>query len=191
MRSPFALRPVAVSVLAAVVALEDAILPAHAGFVSPPVRVPLVNAPGTGDPQFMGLFRRIVTARGAEIDDSRTGYHLIKPVGMTDTFPANAPEVYVVIELLQSTFDIFRLVARFILEDPDGQPVGTLLYIDKAQFENEDTGGYLLMKQPPGGFPIGTYRVEIHYENVNEMSLLILARFNVVASVGTTSSQTP
>ena len=79
---------------------------------------------------------------------------------------------------------IARLVGRFILEDPDGKPVGTILHVDRAQFENEDMGGYLLMTQPPGGFPVGNYRVEIHYENITDMSLLTLARFKVVPAAG-------
>ncbi|HEX9285140.1 MAG TPA: hypothetical protein VF879_05675 [Nitrospirales bacterium] len=151
-----------------------------------PTTVPLINPVGAdkSGPQPAGLFRKVVTARGFEIDDSRTGFHDVRAIGATDTFPSDAPEIYVVIEFLQSAFDIFRLVGRFILEDPGGKPVGTLLHTDKAQFENEDTGGYLVMKRPPGGFPVGNYRVEIHYENVTEMSLLKLAKFKVVPAAG-------
>ena len=151
-----------------------------------PVIVPLVNPVGAekSGTQPAGLFRKVVTARGFEIDDSRTGFHNIKAIGATDTFPSDAPEIYVVVEFLQSAFDIFRLVGRFILEDPNGKPVGTLLHTDRAQFENEDTGGYLMMKRPPRGFPVGNYRVEIHYENVTEMSLLKLAKFKVAPAAG-------
>jgi hypothetical protein len=146
--------------------------------------VPLVNPIGIekSGPQPQGLFRRIVTARGAEIDDGRAGLHPLRPVGITDTFPPDAPSVYVVVELFQPTFADFRLIGRFILEDPDGRPIGTVLSSDKAQLENEDTGGYLLMKKPPGGFPLGNYRVEIHYEAINEISLLAVARFKVVSN---------
>ena len=159
-----------------------------------PKLVPLVNPVGEsgGNPKFRGLFRKIVTARGADLDDSRTSYHSIKSIGETDTFPSNTPEVYVVIELLQSAFDMFRLIGRFILEDPDGKPIGTLLYTDKAHFEFEDTGGYLVMKRPPGGFPVGNYRVEIHYgDQINDISLLTLARFKVVAPADAASPQRP
>ena len=154
-----------------------------AGAQPAPVIVPLVNPIGgkTGS-QPQGLFRRIVTARGFEVDDSRAGLHKVKAIGPTDTFPADAPEIYVVVEFLQSTFDLFRLVGRFILEDPEGKPIGTLLHTDKAQFMNEDTGGFLLMRQPTGGFPVGNYRVEIHYETVNDISLLTFARFKIVAA---------
>ncbi len=92
--------------------------------------------------------------------------------------------IYVVVEFLQSAFDIFRLVGRFILEDPNGKPIGAVLHVDRAQFENEDMGGYLMIKQPPGGFPIGNYRVEIHYENITDISLLTLARFKVIPATG-------
>lgn len=152
-----------------------------AGAQTAPVLVPLVNPIGgkTGS-QPQGLFRKVVTARGFEIDDSRAGLHNVKAVEITNQFAPDVPEIYVVVEFLQSNFDIFRLVGRFILEDPDGKPVGTLLHTDRAQFENQDMGGYLLIKRPPGGFPVGNYRVEIHYEAVTDMSLLSLARFKVV-----------
>ena len=150
-----------------------------------PAVVPLTNPVGEGKGSFRGgLFRNVLIARGFEIDDSRAGQHNVKAVGITNTFPPDTPAIYVVVEFLQSTFDIFRLVGRFILEDPNGKPIGTVLHVDRAQFENEDMGGYLMMKQPPGGFPIGNYRVEIHYENITDISLLTLARFKVVPATG-------
>ncbi len=157
--------------------------PAAADQASGPQVVPLVNPVGEkgGDPQFRGFFRSVVTARGFEIDEGKAGMHPIRSIGITDTFYPDSPAIYVVTELLVSAFHMFRLTGRFILEDPDGRPMGTVLHIDKALFENEDNGGYLVMRQPPGGFPIGKYRVEIHYgEEINDISLLTLARFKVV-----------
>ena len=153
------------------------------GAQTAPVIVPLVNPLGgkTGA-QPQGLFRKVVTAHGFEIDDGRAGLHAVEALGVTNQFTPDTPEIYVVVEFLQSSFDIFRLVGRFILEDPEGKPIGTLLHIDRAQFENEDTGGFLMMKRPAAGFPVGRYRVEIHYEMVNEISLLTLARFRVVSA---------
>ena len=157
-----------------------------------PVVVPLINPVGEGKGSFRGgMFRNVVTARGFEIDDSRGGQHQVKAVGITNTFSPDTPAIYVVVEFLQSAFDIFRLVGRFILEDPDGKPVGTILHVDRAQFENEDMGGYLLMTQPPGGFPVGNYRVEIHYENITDMSLLTLAHFKVVPATGAAPASKP
>jgi hypothetical protein len=154
--------------------------------------VPLVSPVGEGKGSFRGgLFRKINTARGFEIDDSRTGFHEVKAVGITTTFTPDTPAIYVVVEFLQSAFDIFRLVGRFILEDPEGKPVGTVLHVDRAQFENEDTGGYLMMNKPPGGFSLGNYRVEIHYENITDMSLLTLARFKVVPATGAAPTSKP
>jgi hypothetical protein len=157
-----------------------------------PEIVPLVNPVGEGKGSFRGgLFRKIVTARGFEIDDSRAGFHDVKAIGITNTYTPDTPAVYVVVEFLQSAFDIFRLVGRFILEDPEGRPVGTLLHVDRAQFENEDTGGFLLMNKPPGGFPIGNYRVEIHYENITDMSLLTLVKFKVAPTGGAAPASKP
>ena len=170
-------------VIVAGVALLGSPVASAADAPTAPVVVPLVNPIGGkigSQPQ--GLFRKVVTARGFEIDDSRAGLHNVKAIGTTNQFAPDVPEIYVVVEFLQSNFDIFRLVGRFILEDPEGKPVGTLLHTDRAQFENQDMGGYLLMKRPPGGFPVGHYRVEIHYEAVTDISLLTLARFAVVSA---------
>jgi hypothetical protein len=154
--------------------------------------VPLVNPVGEGKGSFhVGLFRKIVTARGFEIDDSRAGSHDVRAIGITNTFTPDTPAIYVVVEFLQSAFDIFRLVGRFILEDPEGRPLGTLLHVDRAQFENEDTGGFLLINKPPGGFPVGNYRVEIHYENVTDMSLLTLVKFKVAPAGGAAPASKP
>ena len=142
--------------------------------------VPLVNP--VSEKGAAGLFRKIIMARGAEIDPGQAGYHMIRAIEPASVFPPSTPEIYVVMELKQSAFDMFELIARFILEDPDGKPVGRLLHTDRAHFEFSDTGGYMTMKRPPGGFSIGDYRVEIHYgEQVNEISLLTLIRFQVLA----------
>ena len=163
--------------------------PADAG-IQPGSLVPLINP--VSEKGTAGLFNRIVTARGAEIDPGRAGVHMIRAIEPTSTFAPNTPEIYVVIELKQSAFDMFELIARFILEDPDGKPVGTLLHTDRAHFEFSDTGGYMLLKQPEGGFPVGNYRIEIHYgEQVNDISLMTLVRFKVVTTAATSSSPQP
>lgn len=169
-------------IVSSVLALTADLRPAAAAQSPEPKLVPLVNPVGeSGDPRFRGFFRSILTARGFEIDEGKAGQHPIKAIGVTDTFYPDSPAVYVVTELLVSAFHMFRLTGRFILEDPNGRPVGTLLHTDVAHFEFEDNGGYLVMKQPPGGFPVGKYRVEIHYgDQVNDISLLTLARFKVV-----------
>ena len=144
-----------------------------------PSIVPLVNP--VSEKGAAGLFNKIVMAHGAEIDPGRTGYHMIRAIEPASVFSPSTPEIYVVMELKQSAFDMFELIARFILEDPEGKPVGRLLHTDRAHFEFSDTGGYMTMKRPPGGFSIGDYRVEIHYgEQVNEISLLTLVRFQVL-----------
>jgi len=155
-----------------------------------PSIVPLVNP--VSEKGAAGLFNKIVTARGAEIDPGRTGYHMIRAIEPASIFPPSTPEIYVVMELKQSAFDMFELIARFILEDPEGKPIGKLLHTDRAHFEFSDTGGYMTMKRPPGGFTIGDYRVEIHYgEQVNDISLLTLIRFQVLAATSTPPPSRP
>ena len=152
--------------------------------------VPLVDP--VSERGVAGLFNKVLTAHGAEFDSGKAGLHMIHAVEATNTFSANTPEIYVVMELKQSAFDMFELIGRFILEDPDGKPVGTLLHTDRAHFEFSDTGGYMLMKKPAGGFAVGNYRVEIHYgEQVNEISLMTLVRFKVVTAAAAEPSTQP
>ena len=50
----------------------------------------------------------------------------------------------------------------------------------------------MTMKQPRGGFPVGSYRVEIHYgEQVNDISLLTLVRFKVLPAAPTSTAPLP
>ncbi len=161
--------------------------PTHSGASYP--SIPLVDP--VSEKGAAGLFNKILTARGAEIDTAQAGYHMIRATDPTTSFAPDTPEIYVVMELKQSAFDMFELLARFILEDPDGKPIGRLLHTDRAHFEFSDTGGYMMMKKPPGGFPIGNYRVEIHYgQQVNDISLLNLVRFKVLPAAPT-PPQTP
>jgi hypothetical protein len=180
-------RQITTSMLPTAVALALA-WPAHTGASYPHVAlVEPVSEKGAA-----GLFNKIITARGAEIDPARAGQHMIRATDATGTFSPDTPEIYVVLELKQSAFDMFELLGRFILEDPEGKPVGLLLHTDRAHFEFSDTGGYLIMKQPAGGFPPGNYRVEIHYgEQVNDISLLTLARFKVAPTAATTTAPQP
>lgn len=152
--------------------------------------VPLVNP--VSEKGAAGLFNKIVMARGAEIDPAQTGYHMIRAIEPASVFPSSTPEIYLVMEFKQSAFDMFELIGRFILEDPEGKPVGRLLHTDRAHFEFSDTGGYMTMKRPPGGFSIGDYRVEIHYgEQVNDISLLTLIRFQVLPGPAATPPSQP
>jgi len=178
----------------AVITLTVNLPAAAADKAAAPQLVPLVNPLGEkgGDPRYVGMFRSIVMARGFEIDEGKAGLHPTRAVGVTDTFYPDSPAVYVVTELLVSAFHMFRITGRFILEDPDGRPIGTVVHTDTALFENEDNGGYLIMRQPPGGFPVGKYRVEIHYgEEINDISLLTLARFKVVPPTGAGPAKKP
>src|SRR5260370_25225382 len=125
-----------------------------------PVIVPVVNPVGEGKGSFRGgLFRNIVTARGFEIDDSKAGLHAVKAVGITNTFTPDTPAIYVLLEFLQSSFDIFRLVGRFILEDPEGKPDVTLLHEHRTHFENDDNGGNLMIKHSTRDLSLGNHHV--------------------------------
>jgi hypothetical protein len=158
---------------------------AMGGAKNPSIIIPLAEPiRERSKPYVSGAVRGIVTVRGVEIADSDGESLDVKSVGVTETFTDNTPEIYVVVEFVPSPFDIFRLVARFILEDPSIQPEGILVHTVQAQFNDASRGGHfvVLMKQPPQGFPVGKYRVEIHDEDIANASLIARARFEVVAS---------
>ena len=90
----------------------------------PPLRIPaLPLVDPVSEKGAAGLFNKIVTARGAEIDSAQAGYHMIRAIEATTTFSADSRDLCGD-GLKQSAFDMFELIARFILEDPEGNRSG-------------------------------------------------------------------
>ena len=107
-----------------------------------------------------GLFSRIVTAHGHELVMGNARSFQIIPVRPSETFSADVPEIFVVFQLHQHESE-FKVYGRWVVEKGEGVPGNHLLGTDAMLLMTEDESGYLSLKRPPTGWPVGDYKVQI------------------------------
>ena len=107
-----------------------------------------------------GLFSLIVTAHGQEMVMGSARSFQIIPVKPTETFSADVPEIFVVFQLHQHESE-FKVYGRWVVEKGDGVPPNHLLGTDAMLLMTEDESGYLSLKRPSTGWPVGEYKVQI------------------------------
>ncbi len=149
-----------------------------------PEAIPLptqVAVLGTGDAQ--GWFRQMVPARGVVQDDLPTGLQEFIPIGPTDTFAPEDPEIIIVFTLTSVPSDEIILNTRWLAERAGTVPANTLIGTDTAMMTLNDKSGYVRLKRPKDGWPIGTYRVDFYLgDQVDAYTHTAEARFRVVAA---------
>lgn len=116
--------------------------------------------PGYEDRHPEGLFSRIVMAHGQELVMGNARSFQIIPVKPSETFSADVPEIFVVFQLHQHESE-FKVYGRWVVEKGDGVPANHLLGTDAMLLMTEDESGYLSLKRPPTGWPVGDYKVQI------------------------------
>ena len=107
-----------------------------------------------------GLFARIVTAHGHELVMGNARSFQIIPVRPSETFSVDVPEIFVVFQLHQHENE-FKVYGRWVVEKGEGVPGNHLLGTDAMLLMTEDESGYLSLKRPPTGWPVGDYKVQI------------------------------
>lgn len=131
-----------------------------------------------------GLFRSIETAHGQEMVMGQLRSFEIVPVRPARTFTADVPEIFVVFRVLPH-YNSYRVLGRWFVEKGEGVPANFLLGTDAMSLAAEDDSGYLLLKRPTGGWPLGDYKVEIHVgEEISGNSHVGTLRFTVLRSAG-------
>jgi tetratricopeptide (TPR) repeat protein len=136
---------------------------------------------GTGDAQ--GWFRQMVPARGVVQDDLPTGLQEFIPIGPTDTFAPEDPEIIIVFTLTSIPYDEITLTTRWLVERGGTVPPNTLIGTDTALFTLNDKSGYVRLKRPKDGWPIGVYRADFYLgDQVDAYTHTAEARFRVVAA---------
>lgn len=136
---------------------------------------------GTGDAQ--GWFRQMVPARGVVQDDLPTGLQEFIPITPTDTFAPDDPEIIIVFTLTSVPSDEIILNTRWLAERAGTVPASTLIGTDTAMLTLNDKSGYVRLKRPKDGWPIGTYRVDFYLgDQVDAYTYTAEARFRVVAA---------
>jgi hypothetical protein len=129
-----------------------------------------------------GLFSSIVTAHGQEMVMGQYRSFEIVPIKPSSTFTNDVPEIFVVFRLHQHDSE-FRVSGRWMVEHADSVPSGYDLGTDSMILMTEDESGYVSVKRPASGWPLGQYKVEIFTGTGDyDMSPIGTLRFNVVPS---------
>lgn len=107
-----------------------------------------------------GLFSLIVTAYGHEMVMGNARSFQIIPVKPSETFSADVPEIFVVFQLHQHDSE-FKVYGRWVVEKGEGVPANQVLGTDAMLLMTEDESGYISLKRPSTGWPVGDYKVQI------------------------------
>ena len=129
-----------------------------------------------------GLFSSIVTAHGQEMIMSQYRSFEIVPIKPSSTFTDDVPEIFVVFHLHQHDSE-FRVSGRWSVERAEESAVNAVLGTDSMILMTEDESGYVSIKRPALGWPIGQYKVEIFTGTGDyDMDPIGTLRFSVVRS---------
>jgi hypothetical protein len=128
-----------------------------------------------------GWFRQMVPARGVVQDDLPTGLQEFIPISPTDTFTPDDPEIVIVFTLTSIPYDEITLTTRWLAERTGTMLPNTLIGTDTALLTLNDKSGFMRLKQPKAGWPIGVYRVDFYVgDQVDAYTHTAEARFRVV-----------
>ena len=132
-----------------------------------------------------GMFSSIVTAHGQEMVMGQARSFQIVPVKPTKTFSADVPEIFVVFSLQQHDSE-FKLYGRWVVERGEGVEPNHVLGTDAMILMTEDESGYVSLKRPKNGWPLGDYKVEILIgTGSHDMSQVGTVRFKVLPAKAT------
>jgi hypothetical protein len=127
-----------------------------------------------------GLFSSIVTAHGQEMIMGQYRSFEIIPVTPSTIFTADVPEIFVVFHTHQHDSE-FRVSGRWSVEHGDEVPANFVLGTDSMILMTEDESGYVSIKRPDKGWPIGQYKVQMFTGTGDyDMSPIGTLRFSVV-----------
>ncbi|RMH36586.1 MAG: hypothetical protein D6690_05450 [Nitrospirae bacterium] len=115
----------------------------------------------TDDQRPAGLFKRIVTAEGFELEEGLRRGHLVVPVNPTETFQADTRAIFVVFNVFKH-YAPYQVIGRLFPERVEGLDPDTWIDEDAIYLATEDEGGYLKFFPPNGRWQPGTYRVDIY-----------------------------
>jgi len=129
-----------------------------------------------------GLFSSIVTAHGQEMVMGEFRSFEIVPVKPSSTFTEDVQEIFVVFHLHQHDSE-FRVSGRWSVERGEESASNAVLGTDSMILMTEDESGYVSIRRPALGWPIGQYKVEIFTGTGDyDMDPIGTLRFSVVRS---------
>ena len=136
--------------------------------------------PGYEDRHPEGLFSLIVAAHGHEMVMGNARSFQIIPVKPSEIFSADVPEIFIVFQLQQHESE-FKVYGRWFVEKGEGVAPHHFLGADVMLLTTEDESGYLSLKRPSTGWPVGDYKVQIFTgTGISDMDPIGTLRFKVL-----------
>lgn len=127
-----------------------------------------------------GPFAKIIAAHGQEMVMGSGRSFQIIPVKPSETFSADVPEIFVVFHLHQHESE-FKVYGRWVVEKGEGVPANHVLGTDAMLLMTEDESGYISLKRPSTGWPVGDYKVQIFTGvGISDMDPIGTLRFKVL-----------
>ena len=128
----------------------------------------------------------MVPARGVVQDDLPTGMQEFIPIAPTVTFAPDDPEIIIVFTLTSAPSDEIILNTHWLVERAGTVSPNTVIGTDRVLLTLNDKSGYVRLKRPQDGWPIGVYRVDFYLgDQVDAYTYTAEARFRVVAATQT------
>lgn len=152
--------------------------------ITDPIEVP-AQFVAMGAETVKGAFRQAITAREVVQDDLQTGWHDFMPIDPTDTFTPRDAAIHVVFTLTNNQEAETPLISRWVAERVAGLAPETLLGTDKVLVGLNERTGYFRLRRPAGGWPSGTYRVDLYLgDQASAYTHMAEVRFRIVADSG-------
>jgi len=128
-----------------------------------------------------GWFRQLVTAKAIGQDDLQAGFHEYIPLDPGDTFSPNQPSIYLVFNLTTPPTDAKQIATQWVAEQVEEQSPNTVIGTDAVLVGLSDSSGYFFLDQPEGGWPVGTYRIDLFVgEEISPYTYIADVRFRII-----------
>lgn len=115
-------------------------------------------------------------------DDFPTGAHAFIPLSPGDSFPTTQQEIYLVFELVSSSYDAVPLTARCAMETASMTGPQRPVAQDQVLTTMNDQSGYFLLSPPETGWPVGLYHCGLFAgERTSADTLVDEVRFRIIA----------
>lgn len=128
-----------------------------------------------------GWFRQLIMAKAIGEDDLQAGFHEYIPLDPGDTFPPDQPRIYPVFAVTTPPADTRQITTQWIAEEVGQHPPNTMMGTDSVLLGLNESSGYFFLDQPQGGWPVGTYRIDLFVgEEVSAYSYVADVRFRIL-----------
>ena len=127
-----------------------------------------------------GWFRQLIMAKAVGQDDMQAGSHEYIPLDPGDTFFPSQPTIYLVFAITTPPADVKQITTQWVGEEVVGLSPNTIVGTDSVLVDLNDNSGYFLLDQPEGGWPVGTYRIDLFVgEEVSAYTNVADVRFRI------------